>query len=163
MPLEDGILLSKSFKNEFLVEFFTVEEGGHNDLIKNHKVIIFKKLREFLAQITKICFNEYSSNAEINSEFFKKLSPHEGDKDFETDRINDDNFNNLMIKHYVENNELEEINKFKSEVEDVLHFDKSKENKNNNENDEKNEIEIKEYNNSENAKENEDIIIEIKD
>lgn len=149
---------SKSFKKETLYEFVTIENGGHNDLIKNHKSKIFNKLREFLAHITKICFNDYSNN-EINSEFFKKLNPHEGDKHQPSEQ-NEDHINNMMIKQFVENNELEEINKLKIECENVLNFKKNEDIKK----DSKNNYHNKNNNENETSfRENGDIIIEIKE
>jgi hypothetical protein len=60
VPLSDGEALAKLIPREFLYELYKVENGDHNDLFKNHKARIFKKIREFLNHISKINFQEFS-------------------------------------------------------------------------------------------------------
>jgi hypothetical protein len=94
-------------KPGYLFEFVKIADGDHNDLIKNHKMIIYDKLREFLRYVTK---KSYSLNLndkqeeDINSEFFRKLHPHKGDEDLNSDRNDNDeiNSNNFVIRNYIE-------------------------------------------------------------
>ena len=44
VEIEDGELLSKSFKKESLYEFIKIDNGEHNDLYKNYKSIIFNSI-----------------------------------------------------------------------------------------------------------------------
>ena len=46
--IEDGEKIAKKLKKENLYEFMKIENGDHNDLYKNHKSKIFKKIRDFL-------------------------------------------------------------------------------------------------------------------
>ncbi len=73
-----------------------IENGDHNDLYKNHKSKIFKKIREFLNYVSNINFNEFSK---IDSDFYKKLHPSRDTKNNE-----DDQLNNIIIKELVEDN-----------------------------------------------------------
>jgi hypothetical protein len=52
--------LAKLIPRGNLYELYKVENGDHNDLFKNHKAKIFKKIREFLNHIYKIKFQEFS-------------------------------------------------------------------------------------------------------
>jgi hypothetical protein len=67
VPLSDGEALAKKIQRESLYELYRVENGDHNDLFKNHKAKIFKKIREYLNHISKINFQEVSkSDSEVN-------------------------------------------------------------------------------------------------
>jgi hypothetical protein len=133
VPLLDGLSLSKLIKPEFLYDFFKINEGDHNDLIKNHKMVLYDKLREFVSYVTK---NSYSFNynnskqEDINSEFFRKLHPHKGDDEpsFEEQRLDNLNIemnsNKFVIRNYIEieinkNNEEEQrLNSIKDKIND---------------------------------------------
>lgn len=113
--VNDGEKLSKFVGDGYLYEFFKIIDGDHNDLIKNHKTKIFKKIREFLFHVSKINFNE-GSNVELDSNFFKKLHQPVGDReevylDKENDKDNEishmrenevDNYKNIVIKDFIE-------------------------------------------------------------
>jgi hypothetical protein len=91
--LEDGEKLTNRFKKEYIYEFFKIENGEHNDLYKNYKSKIFKKIREYLNQISSINFNESSK---IDTEFYKKLHPSH------TVNNEHDLLNNIIIKEFIE-------------------------------------------------------------
>lgn len=80
VSMSDGEKLSKCVQDNLLYEFFKVPEAGHNDIIKNYKVLVYKKIREFLSHITNINFDiisedTHTKNNEINSDFFRKMHP----------------------------------------------------------------------------------------
>lgn len=74
VSLEDGELLSKAVNPECLYEFFVIQNGDHNDLIKNHKSIVFKKLREFLHHIGKL-YKRNSFSENVVEELYDKFAP----------------------------------------------------------------------------------------
>ncbi len=142
VPLKDGRKISKLIKSEHLYEFFTIPDGDHNDLFKNHKYKVFKKLREFLHNITKICFTEFSSEVQINSDFFKKLSPHVGDAEMEEHQneiIEIENLENVRIKDYIDS----PVNKAKPSEEKINDSKINIEDKNNDLNRVKEEEDVK--------------------
>ncbi len=98
---EDGELLSRMIPTPYLYEFCKIIDGDHNDIIKNHKSKVYKKLREFLNFATKKNFSlddSESSKVDINSDFFKKLQPPERNiKNYE-----EENFRNIVIRNYIE-------------------------------------------------------------
>jgi hypothetical protein len=98
---EDGELLSRKIPSQYLYEFCKITDGDHNDIIKNHKSKVYKKLREFLNFATKKNFSledSESSKVDINSDFFKKLQPPERNvKNYE-----EENFRNIVIRNYIE-------------------------------------------------------------
>lgn len=107
VTIQDGEELSKLIKDDYLYEFFKIAEGDHNDIIKNHKAKVYKKLREFLNHVTKINFslNSGGSKHDINSDFFKKLHPPEDDgNNLQSDKNanEEDNFRNIVIRNYIE-------------------------------------------------------------
>jgi hypothetical protein len=110
VPMEDGEKLSRMIPQEYLYDFFRVTDGDHNDIIKDHKTVVYKKIRDFLEYATKINFSFKSdtSKNEINSDFFKKLHP------FETiHRANSDKFEEREpFKNLLENIINETDNKF---------------------------------------------------
>ncbi len=101
MVPEDGELLSRKIPSQYLYEFCKITDGDHNDIIKNHKSKVYKKLREFLNFATKKNFSledSESSKVDINSDFFKKLQPPERNvKNYE-----EENFRNIVIRNYIE-------------------------------------------------------------
>jgi hypothetical protein len=111
--MEEGEKLSTLIRPEFLYEFYQIHEGDHNDLFKNHKTKVVRKLREFLGNIT----NEFSSKIEIDSGFFKKLHPvPEGDKEINLHNdIDEENFRNIIIKNYIESENKQAFEKIEEE------------------------------------------------
>lgn len=112
IPLEDGEKLSKKFRQDSLFEFFQVPEGDHNDIIKDHKTVVYQKIRQFLEFATKknFSFNNESSKNEINSNFFRKLHPRDTIARSNSDKI----YERLPFK-----NLLDDINDnvtFKNEI-----------------------------------------------
>jgi hypothetical protein len=98
---EDGELLSRMIPNQYLYEFCKIIDGDHNDIIKNHKTKVYKKLREFLNHATKKNFSldgSESSKVDINSDFFKKLQPPERN----IKNYVEENFRSIIIRNFIE-------------------------------------------------------------
>jgi len=82
-------------------------DGDHNDLIKNHKMIVYDKFREFLSYVMKKRFSlniNDKKEEDINSEFFRKLHTHKGDEDLSSDKNDNNEINskNFEIRNYIE-------------------------------------------------------------
>jgi hypothetical protein len=115
VSLEDGEKLSSNLSKDYLYEFLKVENGDHNDLYKNFKSRIFKKIREFLNHISSINFNEYSK---IDSEFFKRLHPSEN-KNNENELLN-----NIIIREFIEESPENMVSqKYEDNIEEIRNED----------------------------------------
>ena len=136
---------------KYLFELVRVVNGEHNDLIKNHKMILCDKLRDFISFATKKRYSlnlEHSREDDVNSEFFRKLNPHRGDDEPSMERNeggikNENNSVNFVIKNYIdvevnknsdENQTLNTANKIKINEENFIKIDVENHNNNGNTN-----------------------------
>jgi len=116
---EDGEILANNIPKELLYEFLKIEEGAHNDIIKNHKTKVYKKLREFLNHTTNKNFSfDSDSKNEINLEFFNKFKRNNVEEENKqiTGTAENDNLNEIIIKNFIESPKLECRNSYKDTV-----------------------------------------------
>jgi hypothetical protein len=108
IPVEDGEKLSSLIPQEFLFDFFQVTDGDHNDIIKDHKTVVYKKIRDFLEYATKINFSFKSdtSKNEINSDYFKKLHPFETIHRAYSDKLGEREPFNFLLENIVNDTEM---------------------------------------------------------
>lgn len=66
VPYIHGRILAKLVPKNFLFEFVHIKGAGHNNIFKNEKEYIYKKIRNFLEYCTKINFNENNNINGIN-------------------------------------------------------------------------------------------------
>ena len=66
VPYIHGRILAKLVPKNYLYEFVHIKGAGHNNIFKNKKEYIYKKIRNFLEHCTNINFNENNNNNNIN-------------------------------------------------------------------------------------------------
>ena len=97
VPYIHGRILAKLIPQEYLYGFYTVENANHNNLFKNKKDLIFKKIREFI----KDCTGQFTD--------FSKLIIEENSSSNTT--IDNNNINNSENSNNKKNNkDLDESN-----------------------------------------------------
>ena len=96
VPYIHGKILAKLIPQEYYYDFLTIQDADHNNLFKNNKDLIFKKIRQFIKDCTgyytdfsKISLDESSSNSTVNNND-NNINPNDTN-----DKINDENKDTL--------------------------------------------------------------------
>ena len=96
VPYIHGKILAKLIPQEYYYDFLTIQDADHNNLFKNNKDLIFKKIRQFIKDCTgyytdfsKISLDESSSNSTVNNND-NNVNPNDT-----SDKINDENKDTL--------------------------------------------------------------------
>jgi dienelactone hydrolase len=96
VPYIHGKILAKLIPQEYYYDFLTIQDADHNNLFKNNKDLIFKKIRQFIKDCTgyytdfsKISLDESSSNSTVDNND-NNINPNDTN-----DKINDENKDTL--------------------------------------------------------------------